>query len=144
MKELGISAKELIILACYVSDVFVDAMKLRDAGYSLAELVNCFPSDKHPARRHPPLTPRTLFDSQLQKAGYTAFDFRNAGYTAHELSKAFFWRGYSRAKLTAGKAQWEECHAFFSASELINAGYSLEELEHAKFSGQEIEDAGLR
>ena len=136
MRDFGISAKELIILGCNRSDIPVDAKKLRDAGYSLSELVNCFPLHKHPLRMHPPKTPRTLFDSQLQEAGYTACDFRNAGYRAEQLSKAFFWMDDEGEGLTAGELEWEECCAFFSASELADAGYSLEDLDREGFSIQ--------
>ena len=38
--------------------------------------------------------------------------------------------------LTAGELDWEECCAFFSASELADAGYSLEDLNRAGFSIQ--------
>ena len=143
MREFGISAKELIILGCQRSDIPVDAKKLRDAGYSLSEIVNSFPLNSHPRRTHPPTTPHSLFDSQLKEAGYTASDFRNAGYKAAQLSEPAFWHEDEGEKLTPGEIEWEECCAFFSASELKDAGYSLRDLKHAEFSEQELAEAGF-
>ena len=84
-----------------------------------------------------------MFDSQLQEAGYTASDFRDAGYTADQLSEPFFWKNEDEEGLTPGEAEWEECCAFFSASELKHAGYSLRDLERAGFSEQDLAKAGL-
>ena len=72
MKEAGIGAKEII--TC--DEIQATALQLRGAGFSLADLVHCFPPDHHPRRRHPPVTRLTLFDSQLKKVGYSAQDFR--------------------------------------------------------------------
>ena len=124
MREFGVEAKELL----NVKSFHVDALKLRYAGYSLSELRNAGPIFQQ-RRIHPPVTPHTLFDSQLKAAGYTAFDFRAAGYTAEELSEDFFWE--DAEELTAGDIEWEQCCAFFSASALKDAGYCLEDLQRA-------------
>ena len=69
---------------------------------------------------HPPVTIFTLFDSQLKAGGFSASDFRRAGYEAKDLSEEYFWRDGD--DLTFGEIEWEQCCAFFTASELKNAG----------------------
>ena len=86
MKEVGVSAEEII-----ESKLPVDAARFKEAGFSLKELVCCFEGrHSHPLRRHPPVTKYTLFDRQLKDAGFSAVDFRDAGYHASELSLSFF------------------------------------------------------
>ena len=54
-------------------------------------------------------------------AGYSAEDFRNAGYLAERLIyDADYW---ANPEMTPGELQWEETYAFFSAEELKTAGY---------------------
>ena len=97
--------------------------------------------NRHPRRKHPPLTALTLFDSQLKKAGYTARDFRSAGFEARMLSEPWFWKdeGYT----SACELEWSFCCAFFDARELKEAGYSARELRDAYFGVSDLEEAGF-
>ena len=79
MKQAGVQADEILALP---RDI--DAGALKAAGYSMNELLSARAGLPH-LFFHPPATNRTLFDSQLQLAGYSAADFRNAGYDAGEL-----------------------------------------------------------
>ena len=80
MKEAGVEAYEILVLP---RDI--DAGALKAAGYSLNELLSARSRLPH-LYHHPPVTNRTLFDSQLQLAGYSAKEFRDAGFDAGELS----------------------------------------------------------
>ena len=132
MKEVGISAKEII-----ESKIPVDAARFKEAGFSLKELVCCFGDrHRHPLRQH--LGECTLFDRQLKDAGYSAVDFRDAGYHASELSSNFFYNNNE-------PRDWvlEEIYAFFTADELKEAGYTLRELVDAAFTRNELVEAGF-
>ena len=88
MKEAGASAEDILE---YVvgNKLAIDAVELRRAGFGLSELVqarNKFPT----LTGHPLVTTKSLFDSQLKEAGYSAGDSRTAGYHAHELSYLYF------------------------------------------------------
>ena len=70
----------------------IDAVALHRAGFALSDAINAranVPSLKY---AHPPTSRHTLFDSQLQLAGYTATDFRQIGYTACQMSLPYFHR----------------------------------------------------
>ena len=126
MKEAGASAEDIFK---YVVDnkLDIDAVELRRAGFNLSELVQA----RHKFNMlvvHPPVTTKSLFDSQLKLAGYSAEDFRTAGYHAHQLSYDYFWAGRG---LTVGEAEWEQTCAFFSDSELREAGYDDTDLQIA-------------
>ena len=128
MKEAGASAED--ILEYVVGNrLAIDAVELRRAGFSLSELVQA--RHKLPTlKRHPLATHQSLFDSQLREAGYSAEDFRTAGYHAHQLSYAYFWRDDD---ITLGETRWVKTVAFFSAAELRRAGYDLTDLRRAHF-----------
>ena len=137
MRKAGIGAKEII--ECW--SIQATAVLLRDAGFSLADIVNCFPEHRHPRRTHPPLTALTLFDSQLKGAGYTARDFRSAGFDAQRLSEPWFWK--DEGDITACELEWFACYAFFNVCELKEAGYSARELRDASFCVSDLEKAGF-
>ena len=121
MKEAGASAED-ILKHLVQNRLDVDARALRNAGFSLSELVQAREKNLYPLDLHPPVTTKTLFDSQLKQAGYSAEDFRNAGYLADQLIyDADYW---ADPELTPGDLEWEETHAFFSAEELKTAGYT--------------------
>ena len=134
MKEVGVSAKEII-----ESKLPMDAARFKEAGFSLKELVCCFEDrHSHSLRRLLPGGECTLFDRQLKDAGFSAVDFRDAGYHASELSSNFFYN-----KELPRVLQWEDCMAFFTADELKEAGYTLRELIAAAFSRDELVEAGF-
>ena len=107
----------------------IDAAALHRAGFALSEIINAranVPSLKH---AHPPKTRKTLFDSQLKLAGYSASDFRRNGYTACRLSSTHF---YNRdPDMTEGEREWDETMAFFTVEELTQAGFDAEEVRIA-------------
>ena len=110
---------------------YIDAVELRRAGFTLSQLVQARNKFGILTAR-PPVSQKTLFDSQLKHAGYSAEDFRSAGYHAYELSYEYFW---AESDLTPGEAEWEGTVAFFSASELTAAGYDAFDLQRARFTG---------
>ena len=67
---------------------------------------------------NPTLDPHTLFDNQLRSASYSATDFCEIGYTVAQMSSTRFYR----PALTM---------AFFTAEELIQAGFNAEEVRSA-------------
>ena len=98
---------------------------------------------QHKLCGHPPCMPYTLFHSQLQAAGYTASDFRSAGFTARDLSykASDFFR---EDDLTVGDLEWEETHAFFSLEDLKQAGFEAKDLVEAGFTdARELLHAGF-
>ena len=133
MKEVGVQAHEIIALQVSHNN----AVDLRVAGFSLGDLMRA----RHRFRYHPPVTKRTLFDSQLKAAGFSAGDFAKAGYRAEQLSYNWFWRDGDET--TAGDLEWADCYAFFTASELRSAGYDSSALRHACFSSQDLKEAGF-
>ena len=90
-------------------------------------------------RGHPPVKKYTLFDSQLQAAGYTASEFRSAGFTAQDLSYNYFLHDNQ----TPGELEWAQCNAFFDALDLKNAGFTAIELLHARFTLEDLQKAGF-
>ena len=121
----------------------VDAKALRNAGYSLNDLLLARERLPH-LHIHPPVTNRTLFDSQLKAAGYSATEFRDAGFKAEFLSLEYFWQiPPGEVDLTPGEKDWEECCAFFGATELRTANYTASELQHACFSIEDLQEAGF-
>ena len=121
MKEAGASAEDILKHLVH-NRLDIDARALRNAGFSLRELVQPREKNLYLFHFHPPVTTKTLFDSQLKQAGYSAEDFRNAGYLADQLIyDADYWADPER---TPGDLEWEETHAFFSAEELKTAGWS--------------------
>ena len=70
MKDAGASADDILE---YVADnrLDIDAVKLRSAGFSLSELVQACKNNKNLRDVTPLLTTKTLFDSQLQQAGWS-------------------------------------------------------------------------
>ena len=133
MKEVGVQAHEIIALQVSHNN----AVDLRVAGFSLGDLMRA----RHRFRYHPPVTKRTLFDSQLKAGGFSAGDFAKAGYRAEQLSYNWFWRDGDET--TPGDAEWADCEAFFTASELRSAGYDASALRHACFSTQDLKEAGF-
>ncbi len=84
MKEAGASAED--ILKHLVNNrLDIDARALWNAGFSLSELVQAREKTCTFFISTPPVTTKTLFDSQLKQAGYSAEGFRNAGYSADRL-----------------------------------------------------------
>ena len=132
MREVGVQANEILALP-----IPVDAAALRRAGFSLEALVRA--RDLFGLAIHPPVTNRTLFDSQLKAAGFSAHDFAMAGYKAEDMSEEYFWLDVC----TPGDREWEECRAFFTASELRSAGYDALALRRACFSIQDLQEAGF-
>lgn len=134
MKDAGISAVRFF--SYWVPrKKRINAVKLREAGFSLDELLAARDQFRSDLAGHPPVTKLTLFDSQLQQAGYRAEDFKAAGYPAYELSRPWFW---SEPDMTAGEIEWEPTHAFFSASDLQAAGYSRQACIMAGFHDAEL------
>ena len=136
MREVGVEAHEILELP--TGNTQETAAHMRACGFSLEELVRA--RDQLHLAAHPPVRNRTLFDSQLKAAGFSARDFKTAGYYAEQLSEKFFWR---HDNISAGEAQWEPCCAFFTVSELRSAGYDAVDLRNALFSIQELEEAGF-
>ena len=133
MREVGVQANEILALP-----IPVDAAALRRAGFSLEALVRA--RDLLGLADHPPPVPNyTLFDSQLKAAGFSAHDFAMAGYKAEDMSEEYFWLDVC----TPGDREWEECRAFFTASELRSAGYDALALRRACFSIQDLQEAGF-
>ena len=123
MKEAGASAEDILKHLVH-NRLDIDARALRNAGFSLRELVQPREKNMYLFHFHPPVTTKTLFDSQLQQAGYSAEDFRNAGYLADQLIyDADYWADPER---TPGDLEWEETHAFFSAEDLKTSGWDFE------------------
>ena len=106
----------------------IDAAGLHRAGFALREIMNARDNVSVLKHAHPPKTRKTLFDSQLKLAGYTATDFRQNGYTACELSSTHF---YNWDASTAGEREWDETMAFFTVEELTQAGFDAEEVRIA-------------
>lgn len=139
MRLAGVQAVEIL-----AEPGAVNAVALRDAGFSLDVLVRA--RERLPRlRTHPPVTERTLFDSQLKAAGFSASDFHSAGFKAQDLSYKYFWKEevLFHERLTVGEIEWEQCCAFFEASELREAGYTASELQHACFSIEDLQKAGF-
>ena len=109
-------------------------------GLSLEALLRAREDLLHLAH-HPPVTNRTLFDSQLKAGGFSASDFYRAGYSAEILSEKYFWEDGD--DLTPGEIEWKPCCAFFTASELRSAGYDDFQLRKACFSIRDLNEAGF-
>ena len=138
MRKAGYSAYE--VLEVLLLEGEVDASALRCAGYSLCEL--CRARERLPALvYHPPPSKRTMFDSQLKLAGYSAKEFREAGFTADQLSSNEFWK--YEYNMTNGEREWADTCAFFDARELREANYSAHELLRAGFRDEELCEAGF-
>ena len=89
----GFCFKCLIEAGVQVDEIFampieLDAVELRRAGFSLRDLLGARNRNNRRVH-HPPVTKYTLFDSQLQSAGFSAGEFRAAGYRAEQLSIRF-------------------------------------------------------
>ena len=134
MKEAGVRASDILGLP-----IPVDVVALRTAGFSLADLLRA--RDHLALNVHPPVTNRTLFDSQLQAGGFTAGEFRDAGFPAEDLSANFFFRDGAE-NMTAGELEWEPCCAFFTAAELCRGGYTVQELKSACFDFVDVANVG--
>ena len=135
MKEAGVQAYEILALP---RDF--DAGALKAAGYSLKELL-CARARLPLLYSHPPVTNRTLFDSQLQRAGYSAKEFLDAGFAAGQLSYNKFMCPSDEEELTPGEKEWEATCAFFTATQLREANYTEMELRCAGFSDEELREA---
>ena len=122
-------ASALLILQVWTEKKMpIDALVLHRAGFALRDVLHArarFPS----LDAHPPESSSTLFDSQLKKAGYTATDFRQIGYSACQMSRIHFLT--EDPEMTEGEREWEETMAFFSADELREAGFDAEEVRIA-------------
>jgi len=122
-------ASALLILQIWTeARMTIDAAGLHRAGFALREIMNARDNVSVLKHAHPPKTRKTLFDSQLKLAGYTATDFRQNGYTACELSSTHF---YNWDASTAGEREWDETMAFFTVEELTQAGFDAEEVRIA-------------
>ena len=122
-----------------------DAKSLFAAGVPLSELLEARNqrSVQYQLCGHPPCRQYTLFHSQLQTAGYTARNFRDAGFAAVQLSyKASDF--YREVDLTVGDLEWEETHAFFAPSELKEAGFEVKDLIDACFDLRDLKEAGFK
>ena len=136
MKEVCVQAQEIIALRGVSHN---NAVELRIAGYGLDDLMCA--RDQLDLAIRPPVTNRTLFDSQLKAAGFSVDDFAKAGYRAEQLSYNWFWTGGDE---TLGRdSEWEDCYAFFTASELRSVGYDASALRHACFDTQDLKEAGF-
>ena len=135
MREVGVQANAILELQGPV-----DAAALRRAGFSLEDLRFARDQPNQVFKIHPPVTNHPLFDSKLKAAGFSAGDFKRAGYSAEDLSENFFWRD---PDIYPGDAEWAECMAFFTASELRSAGYTGFELLRACFRTQDLKEAGF-
>ena len=93
MREVGVQANAILELQGPV-----DAAALRRAGFSLEDLR--FARDRTKQVFHPPVTNHLLFDSKLKAAGFSAGDFKRAGYSAEDLSENFFWRDQTSTLVT--------------------------------------------
>lgn len=134
MREVGVQANEILALP-----IPVDAAALRRAGFRLEALMRA--RDLLGLARYPPVTSRSLFDSQLKAAGFSAVDFAMAGYRAEDMSEKYF--RLVRDDMEAGEVEWEECCAFFTASELRSAGFDASALRRACFSIQDLKEASF-
>ena len=138
MRDAGVQAYEILAIP---RDI--EAGQLRDAGYSLNELM--YARLRLPQlNTYLPVSKRTLFDSQLQDAGYSAKDFREANVHARELSYNWHWKVFpliDDENLTPGEREWESTGAFFTARELLEAGYTEAELYCACFSEEDVRGA---
>ena len=114
--------------------MFIDAVALHRAGFALRDVVNARANIHSLNHAHPALDTQTLFDSQLKSAGYLATDFRQIGYTACQMSSTHFYR---HALQAGWEQEWNVTIAFFTAEELIQAGFNAEEVrcafEHLEF-----------
>ena len=81
MLQAGVPVVKILGFAVAAKwDVGDTAVALRDGGCSLKELV--LARTHFRLVDHPPVTKQTLFDSQLKDAGFSASDFRAAGFDA--------------------------------------------------------------
>ena len=106
----------------------IDAFFLHRAGFALSDVVNARAFFRS-LDLHPPKSRKTLFDSQLKLAGYTATDFRQIGYTACQMSSTHFYT--QDPDMTEGEREWDEARAFFTVEELTQAGFDAEEVRIA-------------
>ena len=137
MREAGFRARDFI-----EEKYLLSAGEFKTAGYTLSELIRCFPANDHPLRAHPHPTMFTLFDCQLKYAGYDAKDFKDAGYLASDLSVHACNYCEHPDGLGPDDLDWIDVGAYFTASELASAGYSARELLAACFCDSEILSAG--
>ena len=153
MREEGVTAEEYIEYR-YDRGRDLDIETLRDAGFTLTELLE---ARRNLSRRHGPWPPLgcpnlgyesfagAMYNSELQEAGYSAIDWRNAGIPATTLSR--YHHKYI-VEHTPGCRFPCNCHprpefmTFFEATDLRAAGYTLKELRDAKFPEEELVEAG--
>ena len=133
LREAGFRAREFID-----EKIRLTAAEFKRAGYTLKDLIHCFPEHHHPLRVHPPPTMFTLFDCQLKYAGYEAQDFKDAGYLASDLSEPACYYCEHPDGLGPDDLDWIDVGAYFTASELASAGYSASELLAARFHASEL------
>jgi hypothetical protein len=137
LREAGFQARDFID-----KKIRLTAVEFKGAGYTLKDLILCFPKYHHPLITHPPATNFTLHNCQLKDAGYEAKDFKDAGYSASELSEDACSYCEDPEGLTPGELDWIELGAYFTASELVSAGYSASELLGARFPESELLSVG--
>ena len=101
---------------------------LREAGYTLREMVDARSDFIH----HPPVSWNTLFNVQLHEAGFTASDFRLAGFTAKSLYRDA--REWDDPEITPGEAEWEDTEVFFTFEELREAEFPESEIHQLQLS----------
>ena len=80
----------------------------------------------------------------MQLAGYSAGEFREAGYDARELSyDNFMYPVYTEDELTLQEKEWLLTGAFFTATQMREANYTEWELQCARFSNEDLREAGF-
>ena len=94
-----------------------------------------------------PVTKRTLINSQLQDARYSAEDFRKAHFNATELSYNWYWNMFQSVNedhLTLGYTKWELTYSFFPTGKIPEDGYRETELWCTGFSEEDLHDSRIR
>ena len=77
-------------------------------------------------------------------AGYSAEEFRKAGYDARELSyENFMYPLCNEKDLTRQEKEWLLTCAFFTATQMREANYTAWELQCARFSNEDLREAGF-
>ena len=142
LKQAGANAKQ--ILHVWIEENMpIDARALRAADLPLKDILDARRDIPWLHHAHPPASNKTLFDSELAEAGYTAEEFKACGYTAGMLSRIYFMTHPPNAFVTPGEQEWDETIAFFPAPVLQNAGFSELELRDAFDRGSLLQMAGI-
>ena len=173
MRDAGASASDIFALfarrGLEWEPPTSSAAQMRAAGFSMRDLLlartpetiawlTMWDAFIPPRVYWPRVTNFSLFDAQLKHGGYTAADFRAAGYAADDLSEMVFMERFHRTRdgqpfemglctiygwrcVTCEVAN--EAFAFFTSTELKCAGYSAVDLYKARFSVDSLRHAGF-